>query len=76
MPAAPQREPMSPEAARGGKNACHPAATSPQPLPTLNPKEAQEVKSAGQRPGTAEVRMKGTVAVSPDSRIFPYTERH
>ena len=74
MTAVLQCEPVSPEGTRGGKNACHPAAVSLQPLPTVNPKEAQEVKSTGQRPGTAEVRMKGVAAVSPDSCVFPDTE--
>ena len=36
---------MSPEGTQEGKNACHLAAISLQPLPTVSPEETQDVKT-------------------------------
>ena len=68
-------EPVSPREVRREKNICHLAAIRLQPLPTVSPKEAQDVKNTEYWPQIAEVSIKGMILVSPDSCIFPYTEK-
>ena len=48
---------MSPEGTQEGKNACHLAAISLQPLPTVSPEETQDMKT-GYRPQMAEVHQR------------------
>ena len=66
---------VSPEQTQEGKNTCHPAAIRLQPLPTVSQEEAQDMKSTGFWPQIAEVHIKGMISVSPDYRIFPYSEK-
>ena len=47
--AALQREQVSPEETREGKNTCHLAAIRLQPLPTVSPEETEDMKT--QDPG-------------------------
>ena len=68
----PQPLPMvSPEGTQGGQSACHLAATWPQPLPMVSPEGTQDVETQD----AGEVPIKGVTSVSPDSCIFPYTEK-
>ena len=80
LTAAFQCEPVSPAEGlsflfRKEKDICHLAAIRLQPLPTVSPKEAQDVKNTEYWPQIAEVSIKGMISVSPDSCIFPYTEK-
>ena len=66
---------VSPEETQEGKNTCPLAAIRLQPLPIVSGEEVQDVKSTGFWPQIAEVHIKGMISVSPDSPIFPYSEK-
>ena len=68
--AAMNRELVSPEGTQEGKNACLLAAFGLQPLPTVEPEEAQNVAQIG------EVHIKGMISVISNSCFFPYIEKH
>ena len=58
-------------------NTCHLAAIRLQPLPrTVSPEGTQDMSFSGYWPQIAEVHIKGTILVSPDSCIFLYIEKH
>ena len=58
------------------KNTCDTTAVRLQLLLNMSPKGAQEVKNTGKRPQIDEVTYQRKDFVSPDSCIFPYTEKH
>ena len=62
---------VSPGGTQGGKSSWQPAATRLQPLPTVSPGGTRDVKTQD----AGEVPIKGMTSVSPDSCIFPYTEK-
>ena len=66
---------VSPEGTQEGKNSCHLAAIRLQPIPTVSPEETQDLKM-GLWPQIAEMHIKGMISVSPNSCIFPDTEKH
>ena len=51
------------EGAQEGMNTCHLAAIKLQPLPIMNPEEAQDVKNTGYWPYITEVYIKGMTYV-------------
>ena len=72
--AALQYELVSPKDTQEGEE--NPLAGRHQPappcsLPTVSPKEAQDVKNTGYWPQRDEVHRKGMISMSPDSCIFP-----
>ena len=70
-----QGELVSPKGTHGA-NTYDPRAIRLQPLPMVSPKRAQDVKIIGYWLRIAEMHMKGMISVSPDSYIFPYTEKN
>ena len=53
-----------------GKNTCHLAAITLQPLPTVSPKEIRGT------PQVADMPINGVISVSQDSWNFLYLEEH
>ena len=70
-----QHELVNLEETQEGKNTCHQASITQQPLLTVSLKEAQDVKTQDIGP-IGEVHNKGMMSVSPDSCIYPYKERY
>ena len=58
------------------ENTCDPGGIRLQSLHTVSPCGAQMWTSTGEQPRIAEGHMKGMISLSPDSCIFPYTEKH
>ena len=65
---------VSPEETQEEKNTCPLAVIRRQPLTTVSPEEAQEVKT-GYWPQTAEVHINRMISVSLDPCIFSYIEK-
>ena len=57
------------------ENTCHQAAIRLQPLPTVSPEGAQDVKKQGYLPQIAEMHMRGMTSVNTDSCIFLHIKK-